>query len=91
MMSLHCVCLVQTHDLLFSQRPWHELESNYQIMFKVGMGVSPPIPENLGDEGKDFLAHCLDHDPASRWTAVMLRDHPFAKVRLTARRKKVFD
>ena len=44
-----------THSL-FSQRPWHELESNFQIMFKVGMGVSPPIPENLGDEGKDFLA-----------------------------------
>ena len=51
-------------------------------MFKVGMGVSPPIPENLGDEGKDFLSHCLDHDPETRWTAVMLRDHPFAKVSL---------
>lgn len=74
--SVGCVVI----EMVSGKRPWHELESNYQIMFKVGMGVSPPIPENLGEEGKDFLSHCLDHDPSSRWTAVALRDHPFAKI-----------
>ena len=56
MMAIHFVCHVHTRDLLFSQRPWHELESNYQITFKVGIGVSPPFSENLGEEGKDFLS-----------------------------------
>jgi serine/threonine protein kinase len=49
-------------------------------MFKLGMGETPPAPENLGDEGKDFLVHCLEQEPDKRWTASQLRDHPFAKV-----------
>lgn len=63
------------------QRPWHEYEHNFQIMYKVGMGHKPPIPEKLSTEGKDFLAHCLESEPKRRWTASMLLDHPFVKVR----------
>lgn len=66
----------------FFQRPWHEYESMYQIMFKVGMGQTPTIPDNIGDEGKDFISHCLVTDPETRWTASELRDHPFAKVKI---------
>ena len=51
-------------------------------MFKLGMGETPPSPENLADEGKDFLSHCLEQEPDKRWTASQLRDHPFAKVSL---------
>lgn len=63
------------------QRPWHEYEHNFQIMYKVGMGHKPPIPEKLSTEGKDFLSHCLESEPKRRWTASMLLDHPFVKVR----------
>lgn len=63
------------------QRPWHEYEHNFQIMYKVGMGHKPPIPEKLSTEGKDFLGHCLESEPKRRWTASMLLDHPFVKVR----------
>lgn len=63
------------------QRPWHEYEHNFQIMYKVGMGHKPPIPEKLSTEGKDFLGHCLESEPKRRWTASVLLDHPFVKVR----------
>lgn len=77
----------QEDDLYFYfylnlQRPWHEYEHNFQIMYKVGMGHKPPIPEKLSTEGKDFLGHCLESEPKRRWTASMLLDHPFVKVRL---------
>uniref|UniRef100_A0A8C4HIJ7 Protein kinase domain-containing protein n=1 Tax=Dicentrarchus labrax TaxID=13489 RepID=A0A8C4HIJ7_DICLA len=62
------------------QKPWHEYEHNFQIMYKVGMGHKPPIPEKLSTEGKDFLGHCLESEPKRRWTASMLLDHPFVKV-----------
>uniref|UniRef100_A0A673ZAW4 Mitogen-activated protein kinase kinase kinase 4 n=1 Tax=Salmo trutta TaxID=8032 RepID=A0A673ZAW4_SALTR len=60
--------------------PWHEYEHNFQIMYKVGMGHKPPIPEKLSTEGKDFLGHCLESEPKQRWTASTLLDHPFVKV-----------
>lgn len=62
------------------QRPWHEYDSNYQIMFKVGMGESPDPPDDMIDEGLDFLEGCFQHDPAKRATAVELLGHNFVKV-----------
>lgn len=62
------------------QRPWHEFEHNFQIMYRVGMGHKPPIPEKISPEGKGFLSHCLESDPKMRWTASQLLDHSFVKV-----------
>ena len=53
----------------------------WQIMFKVGMGDSPPTPESLSKEGAEFLEMCLEHDPRQRATATDLLAHPFLKVR----------
>ncbi|XP_034041558.1 mitogen-activated protein kinase kinase kinase 4 isoform X3 [Thalassophryne amazonica] len=77
--SLGCVLI----EMVTGKRPWHEYEHNFQIMYKVGMGHKPPIPEKLSTEGKDFLTHCLESEPKRRWTASMLLDHPFVKVRLS--------
>uniref|UniRef100_A0A3B4YA69 Mitogen-activated protein kinase kinase kinase 4 n=1 Tax=Seriola lalandi dorsalis TaxID=1841481 RepID=A0A3B4YA69_SERLL len=74
--SLGCVLI----EMVTGKRPWHEYEHNFQIMYKVGMGHKPPIPEKLSTEGKDFLGHCLESEPKHRWTASMLLDHPFVKV-----------
>ncbi|KAG9344460.1 hypothetical protein JZ751_011130 [Albula glossodonta] len=74
--SLGCVLI----EMVTGKRPWHEYEHNFQIMYKVGMGHKPPIPEKLSTEGKDFLGHCLESDPKQRWTASTLLDHPFVKV-----------
>ncbi|KAK2865668.1 hypothetical protein Q7C36_001724 [Tachysurus vachellii] len=74
--SLGCVLI----EMVTGKRPWHEYEHNFQIMYKVGMGHKPPIPEKLSTEGKDFLAHCLESEPKCRPTASVLLDHPFVKV-----------
>uniref|UniRef100_A0A8C8HWV1 Mitogen-activated protein kinase kinase kinase 4 n=1 Tax=Oncorhynchus tshawytscha TaxID=74940 RepID=A0A8C8HWV1_ONCTS len=74
--SLGCVLI----EMVTGKRPWHEYEHNFQIMYKVGMGHKPPIPEKLSTEGKDFLGHCLESEPKQRWTASTLLDHPFVKV-----------
>ncbi|KAG2467321.1 M3K4 kinase, partial [Polypterus senegalus] len=75
--SLGCVLI----EMVTGKRPWHEYEHNFQIMYKVGMGHKPPVPEKLSTEGKDFLTHCLESEPKRRWTASQLLDHPFVKVR----------
>ena len=69
-----------TFSIFCLQRPWHEIEGNFAIIFKVGMGGTPAIPDRLSKEGKDFLEHCLENDPKLRWTASQLQDHPFTKV-----------
>ncbi|XP_069625622.1 mitogen-activated protein kinase kinase kinase 4 isoform X1 [Ranitomeya imitator] len=74
--SLGCVLI----EMVTGKRPWHEFEHNFQIMYKVGMGHKPPIPDRLSPEGKDFLSHCMESDPKKRWTASQLLDHPFVKV-----------
>ncbi|XP_075780683.1 mitogen-activated protein kinase kinase kinase 4 isoform X4 [Pelodiscus sinensis] len=74
--SLGCVVI----EMVTGKRPWHEYEHNFQIMYKVGMGHKPPIPERVSPEGKDFLSHCLESEPKMRWTASQLLDHPFVKV-----------
>ncbi|XP_023555038.1 mitogen-activated protein kinase kinase kinase 4 isoform X6 [Octodon degus] len=74
--SLGCVVI----EMVTGKRPWHEYEHNFQIMYRVGMGHKPPIPERLSPEGKDFLSHCLESDPKMRWTASQLLDHSFVKV-----------
>ena len=61
------------------QRPWPEFESNYQIMFKVGMGDTPKVPDWLSDEGHSFLEQCLLHDPHQRASANELLEDTFVK------------
>lgn len=49
-------------------------------MFKVGMGESPDPPDDMIDEGLDFLEHCFQHDPKNRASARELLDHNYVKV-----------
>ena len=63
------------------QLPWSEFDNQFQIMFQLGNGKSPTIPESsLSNEGHDFLSHCFEQDPCRRWRANHLLDHPFVKV-----------
>jgi len=47
-------------------------------LFKV-MKETPPIPETLSSEGKDFLRCCFKRNPAERPTAAVLLEHRFLK------------
>uniref|UniRef100_A0A182Q9N5 Protein kinase domain-containing protein n=1 Tax=Anopheles farauti TaxID=69004 RepID=A0A182Q9N5_9DIPT len=74
--SVGCVVV----EMSSGRRPWHQFDSNFQIMFKVGMGESPEIPENLSEEGQDFVGICLQHDPKDRQKADELLQHIFCKI-----------
>ncbi|XP_076250455.1 mitogen-activated protein kinase kinase kinase 4 isoform X2 [Rhynchophorus ferrugineus] len=74
--SVGCVVV----EMASGKRPWAQYDSNYQIMFKVGMGQSPDPPDDMIDEGLDFLELCFKHEPKERGSAQELLDHNFVKV-----------
>ncbi|KAH7520187.1 hypothetical protein FEM48_Zijuj08G0117700 [Ziziphus jujuba var. spinosa] len=48
------------------------------LLIRIGVGEElPQVPEELSEEGKDFLGRCFVKDPRKRWTADMLLKHPF--------------
>ncbi|KAK7307608.1 hypothetical protein VNO77_40826 [Canavalia gladiata] len=71
--SLGCTMI----EMYTGKPPWSEYEGA-AAMFKV-MKDTPPIPETLSAEGKDFLRLCFKRNPAERPTASMLLDHRFLK------------
>ncbi|XP_010547520.1 PREDICTED: mitogen-activated protein kinase kinase kinase NPK1-like [Tarenaya hassleriana] len=58
--------------------------SNFMsLLMRIGVGDElPRIPEELSEEGRDFLSKCFVKDPKKRWTAEMLLSHPFIAVDL---------
>ncbi|XP_057422259.1 mitogen-activated protein kinase kinase kinase 20-like [Lotus japonicus] len=52
--------------------------SMWSLLLRIGAGEeSPEIPEEVSEEGRDFLEKCFVKDPRKRWTAEMLLKHPF--------------
>ncbi|XP_028764088.1 mitogen-activated protein kinase kinase kinase 17 [Neltuma alba] len=50
----------------------------FSLLMRIGGGEElPEIPNDLSDDGKDFLRRCLVKDPRKRWTAEKLSEHPF--------------
>ena len=63
--------------------PYCDLDNEYAIMFQVGNGIPPMVPninDTLKAEGKDFLSRCFYSEPDQRWTASKLLEHSFVKV-----------
>ncbi|KAK8487711.1 hypothetical protein V6N11_031015 [Hibiscus sabdariffa] len=71
--SLGCTII----EMLNGKPPWSELEGP-QAMFKV-LNKTPPLPEALSPEGKDFLCCCFRRNPAERPPAAILLEHPFIR------------
>ncbi|WZZ37498.1 hypothetical protein YC2023_020899 [Brassica napus] len=71
--SLGCTII----EMFTGKPPWSEFEGA-AAMFKV-MRDSPPVPETMSAEGKDFLRLCFQRNPAERPTASMLLEHRFLK------------
>ncbi|XWS41950.1 hypothetical protein CRYUN_Cryun17cG0126300 [Craigia yunnanensis] len=71
--SLGCTII----EMFTGKAPWSEYEGA-AAMFKV-MRDTPPIPETLSPEGKDFLRCCFRRNPAERPPASMLLEHRFLK------------
>ncbi|KAE8704794.1 protein RALF-like 34-like [Hibiscus syriacus] len=66
---------------MFTGKPaWNFKPGTNVAALLIQIGTSnelPGIPEDLSDEGKDFIGKCFVKDPKKRWTAEMLLDHPF--------------
>ncbi|KAL6553774.1 hypothetical protein OROMI_019447 [Orobanche minor] len=62
-------------EMINGKPPWSDYEGA-AALFKI-LKETPPIPEMLSAEGKDFLQCCFHQNPADRPTAVKLLDHPF--------------
>ncbi|KAL6222589.1 hypothetical protein ACLB2K_005981 [Fragaria x ananassa] len=70
-------CLVA--EMVTGKPVWnHGQGSNMcKLLMRIGGDESPEIPEELSEEGKDFLGKCFVKDQRNRWTAEMLLEHPF--------------
>ncbi|KAL4376192.1 hypothetical protein GQ457_02G007890 [Hibiscus cannabinus] len=66
---------------MFTGKPaWNFKPGTNVAALLIQIGASdelPGIPQDLSQEGKDFLGKCFVKDPKKRWTAEMLLDHPF--------------
>ncbi|XAR70281.1 Mitogen-activated protein kinase kinase kinase [Bertholletia excelsa] len=80
--SLGCTVL----EMATGKPPWSQYEG-VAAMFKIGNSKElPPIPDNLSDEGKDFVRKCLQRNPSLRPTAAELLEHLFVKNAVTLER-----
>ncbi|KAG0583810.1 hypothetical protein M758_3G164500 [Ceratodon purpureus] len=70
--SLGCTVL----EMAIGKPPFGELEA-HGVLWKVGHGEGPPIPEDLPEDLKSFISNCLEVNVALRPTCDLLLTHPF--------------
>lgn len=75
-----CGCLVL--EMLTGKVPWHNVRGN--VIYLLGTGNTPPLPETLSDMAKDFLNTTFTIDPEKRPTATDLLEHGFTDIDITA-------
>ena len=39
----------------------------------------PKIPDEMSEQGHDFVLKCLTRDPEQRWSAEQLQEHPWVR------------
>ncbi|KAJ0239081.1 Mitogen-activated protein kinase kinase kinase 19 [Hirschfeldia incana] len=72
-------------EMFSGETAWSFKEGSHfmSLLIRIGVGDElPRIPEDLSEQGKDFLSKCFVKDPKKRWTAEMLTNHPFVAVDL---------
>uniref|UniRef100_A0A915K9H4 Protein kinase domain-containing protein n=1 Tax=Romanomermis culicivorax TaxID=13658 RepID=A0A915K9H4_ROMCU len=74
--SVGCVVL----EMTTGKPPWHDLRNTWSIIWKVGNGAVPHIPDSISPDCRDFLLKCLKTKSCERSTAEQLLEHPFVKV-----------
>ncbi|EFO22624.2 STE/STE11/MEKK4 protein kinase [Loa loa] len=76
--SVGCVVL----QMCTGKPPWHECEQVLQVVFRVGSGMRPTIPQSVQADLTcySFLDHCFQVEPSKRATAEQLRKDPFADI-----------
>jgi len=67
-------------EMVSGKSPWNvSCKTNmWWFLAHIGLGEEIPlIPNELSEEGKDFLEKCFVRDHLKRWSANMLLKHPF--------------
>ncbi|KAK2657485.1 hypothetical protein Ddye_010537 [Dipteronia dyeriana] len=67
-------------EMVTGKPAWNHCQGSnvFALLIRIGVGDElPSIPEQLSQQGKDFLIKCFIKDPKRRWTAEMLLNHPF--------------
>lgn len=64
-------------EMATGTHPWPSCETFTEFITMVNKQKTPPIPEHLSENAKDFLAKCLQFDPKKRPMAIDLINHPF--------------
>lgn len=77
-------------ELVTGFHPWHELEHDYAIIYR--LGATKFLPEALLDlpiseEGSEFIKSCLIHEPDKRPSAHSLLSSPYLSIESTPRPK----
>lgn len=58
--------------------PWGRFEHQMAALVKIGLSQeTPPLPEQVSSECKDFLNLCVQRDPAERLSATEMLQHPW--------------
>lgn len=70
--SLGCTVL----EMAIGKPPYGEMET-HGVLWKVGHGEGPPIPDDLEEDLKSFISNCLEVNVANRPTCDLLMTHPF--------------
>ncbi|GMH12042.1 hypothetical protein Nepgr_013883 [Nepenthes gracilis] len=77
--SLGCTII----EMATGKAPWESNYSGDPVSFLYWIAYSgellPEFPGVLSEEAKNFLSNCLRRNPAERWTATQLLEHPFMK------------
>ncbi|XP_012574483.1 mitogen-activated protein kinase kinase kinase 20-like [Cicer arietinum] len=67
-------------EMVTGKSAWNvgDNDNIWSLFVRIGIGEELPlIPNELSDEGKDFLEKCFVKDHLKRWNAEMLLKHPF--------------
>lgn len=71
--SLGCTVL----EMATGKPPYGEEMETHGVLWKVGNGEAPTIPEEFDEDLKDFIRNCLEVNVANRPTCDLLLTHPF--------------
>ena len=65
-------------EMCTGKPPFSNFTTHVAVLFHIAVSTTPPeFPENVGDEGHEFLSLCFQHEPRERPSARALLKHPF--------------
>ena len=76
--SLGCTIV----EMASGKEPWSECNfaNPFMALFSIGKSDKiPKIPDEMSEQGHDFVLKCLTRDPEQRWSAEQLQEHPWVR------------